>query len=95
MFHSQNKRIGTVNLLNDKTPSLTQHFIEIYKKLETQYENKASEDKLYQEAIEMLSREREMKKEEDEYVSISTAFKDAQDRSSNTMNINIKDIFKS
>lgn len=43
----------------------------------------------------MLAKERETKKDEDEFVSLSLAFKEAQDKNTNVSNINIKDIFKS
>ncbi|GJQ73517.1 hypothetical protein Trydic_g13870 [Trypoxylus dichotomus] len=94
LFHRNNKRVGTVNLSNDKTPSLTQRFIDIYKKLDTQYESQASEEKLYKEAIEMMSRDRESKKE-DEFVSLSSAFKEAQSKNTETSSIDIKKLFKS
>lgn len=84
LFHKNNKRVGTVNLLNDRTSSVTQQFIEVYKKLDTQYEHKADEKKLYKEAIEMISKDREVKKEEDELISLSSLFKEAQEKPNDT-----------
>lgn len=97
MFHRNNKQIGTTHLLNSG-PTLTQKFIETYKKVSDQYKDGASEEQLYQEAIDILNRERthktaaEQAAEEGESVSLSSAFKRAREKQEG--GISLKNIFK-
>lgn len=81
-------------MFNNKTRTLTQRFIETYRKLELQYNvDKQPQEKLYQEAIDILTREFNQRKEgDDDHVSIAKAFKEAQTKENIT--INVKDIFK-
>lgn len=83
-----------MNLSNNRTPSITQHFIEIYKQLESQYQGEANAEKLYKEAIEMMSKERATRKEDD-FISLSTEFKEAQNKDSKVTKVSLKNIFES
>lgn len=75
---------------------MTQRFITNFNKLSQQYEGKeVTEEKLYQEAIDLLKKDHEGKKHvevevEEEPVSLSTAFKAADEK----LNVKVKDIFK-
>lgn len=92
MFHKNNKSIGTINMFNTKTKTISQRFIEVYKKLQSQYDKDQSEEKLYEEAIQLFKREGEHKKNlTEDYGSIASAFKEAQ---SSDIKVNVKDIFK-
>lgn len=98
MFHRNNKQIGVVSLVNQNYKTLTQRFIETYKKVQSIQPN-ASEQELYTEAIEILQRERsarraEANEEDSEPVSLSTAFKEAQKKLDEKPKINIANIFK-
>lgn len=75
-----------------KTP--TQHFIENYKKLEAQNPN-SNPDQLYQEALELFNKSR-TKGEQDIHSegSLSSAFKEAQSKTEETVKINISNLFK-
>ncbi|CAG9767147.1 unnamed protein product [Ceutorhynchus assimilis] len=94
IFHRNNKQIGTGNLLSSH-PSLTQRFIETYKKVSQQYKGEADEKQIYVEAIDVLNRERSNREEAvaTEEVSLSLAFKKAQSKQEKT-GLSIKDIFK-
>lgn len=94
MFHKNYRSSGTINMFNNKSRTLTQRFIETYKKIELQYNDDIQPtEKLYNEAIDVLQREFSQRKEiDDEQASIVKAFKEAQ--ASNNININVKDIFK-
>lgn len=97
MFHRNNKQLGTVSLVS-RSKTLTHRFIETYNKLDEQYKGEATEEQLYTEAVDILNRERNAKREvasaeEEEPVSLSVAFKEAQ-KQQETMNISIKDLFK-
>lgn len=96
MFHKNNKQIGATNMFNNKK-SVTQRFIENYKKLESQYEEVDSKQ-LYQEAVQLL-RLNEHKNEEElmEQSSLSSTFKEAQSNRYTKQypeKLNVSNIFK-
>lgn len=98
IFHRNNKQIGTTSLLNSNYKSLTQRFVETYKKVEA-LQPGATEEQLYREAVEIVQRERPAKaaavaEEESEAISLSTAFKEAQSKLDGKLKINIANIFK-
>ena len=94
MFHKNNKNVGTTNFLDSKHKTITQRFIQIYKTVEAQYDGTASDSQIYQEAIDLLKRDQESRKAEDE-ISLSSAFKEAQAQESrDKVKINVSDIFK-
>lgn len=96
-FH-QKYKIGAVNLLNNKQQSITQHFIEVYRKLEAQYGGKASEDQIYEEAVDMLKKEKQKRLEgAEEPLSLSESFLEAEKKlnvDTAPVNIKISDILK-
>ncbi|KAF2895648.1 hypothetical protein ILUMI_10507 [Ignelater luminosus] len=102
LLHNRNKQIGTVNMFNNASSTLSKRFIEAYKKLEKQHDGSASQEQLYEETIELLQRERQKQAEmqlEDEQVSLVSSFKRAQEqreRFKDSANIAIKvsDLFK-
>ncbi|XP_066153541.1 small ribosomal subunit protein mS23 [Euwallacea fornicatus] len=100
-FHRNNKKIGAVHLLS-KTSSLSQRFIETYKKIKEQYkDSNMSEEHLYKEAIGLINHDRRFQAREktvhetegEDSISLSTAFKEARAKLKDG-NINIKNIFK-
>ena len=91
LLHNRNKHIGTINMFNNTSQTLTKRFIEAYTKLNEQYNGTVSEELLYEEAIELLEQER--KKSDEEPISLVKSFKDAQHKDSN-INIKVTDIFK-
>ncbi|XP_057654020.1 probable 28S ribosomal protein S23, mitochondrial [Diorhabda carinulata] len=94
IFHRNNKYVGTINLFNNNYKSLTQRFVDIYQKLEENSGDGTTEEQLYKEAIEVLKRDKEIKKDsEDEPVTLSSAFKQAK-LQQDKVNINISNIFK-
>ncbi|CAH1160057.1 unnamed protein product [Phaedon cochleariae] len=98
MFHRNNKHIGTTNMSNNKYTSLTQRFIETYQKLESENRD-LPEEELYKQAIDVLKWDREVRAqaENEEAISLSTAFKEAkskQDSDQDKIKIDVKDIFK-
>ncbi|XP_066250175.1 small ribosomal subunit protein mS23 [Euwallacea similis] len=100
IFHRNNKKIGTVHLLSN-TSSLTQRFIETYKKVKEQYKDQnVPEEHLYKETIDLMNHDRVFKPQEtfheiegEDSVSLSTAFKEARAKLKDG-SINIKNIFK-
>lgn len=100
LFQSRQKNVGSVNIFNNKTKTLTQKFIEAYNKIEAQYDLNTPQQKIYEEALDLLKKERESKKdilpeEEEEFISLAKEFKDAQTKTPQVdININVKDIFK-
>ncbi|ERL84694.1 hypothetical protein D910_02120 [Dendroctonus ponderosae] len=97
IFHRNNKQIGLVSLEN-RSPTLTQKFIEIYTKVKEQYgDESVSEEQLYKEAIDIINRDRYNKAveepEEGEAVKLSLAFKEAQNKQKPT-GISVKDLFQ-
>ncbi|KAK9743958.1 Mitochondrial ribosomal protein S23 [Popillia japonica] len=64
------------------------------KRLESQYQGEANAEKLYKEAIEMMSKERATRKEDD-FISLSTEFKEAQNKDSKVTKVSLKNIFES
>lgn len=105
MFQNKNKAVGTVNLFNEKSRTLTHRFVEVYKTIAGKYDEGTSPDTIYEEAVDFLKRERAHKKEtsleDEEFVSIAKAFQDAQiSKAQGTkpteanLNISVKDIFK-
>ncbi|XP_068913697.1 small ribosomal subunit protein mS23 [Tenebrio molitor] len=91
LFHKNNKKIGTTNLFDSKHKTLTQKFIDNYQKVEAQYAETGTEKQIYEEAIDLLKKDFEVKKG-DEEVSLSNAFKEAQEKTN--VKINISDLFK-
>ncbi|XP_031337315.1 probable 28S ribosomal protein S23, mitochondrial [Photinus pyralis] len=91
LLHNRNKFVGTTNMFNNKSQTLTRRFIETYKRLDEQYNGSASEDVLYSETIQFLKQERN-KPEESEPVSLVQSFTDAE-RSSN-VGVKVSDLFK-
>lgn len=74
--------------------SVTQRFIENYKKLECQYEGEADTKQLYQEAIELLRLNEHRNEEEPmEKSSLSSMFKEAQSKRNSKEKIKISEIF--
>ncbi|VEN54346.1 unnamed protein product [Callosobruchus maculatus] len=104
MFHRNNKQIGATNMFNTTFKTLTQRFIETYKKVEQQYGGNATEEQIYKEAIGILKAEGESRKEkvteheEEEPVSLSSAFRQAQstldEQAKSKLRVNVSDIFK-
>lgn len=93
LFHKNNKNIGLVNLSSHQR-SLTQRFIDIYRKLEAKYEGTVSSEQLYSEALEMLKHERQ--KHGEEPISLTDAFQEAKSerKEQPAININVTDILK-
>lgn len=86
---------------NNNYKSLTQRFIEIYQHLDSRYEGEASEEQLYGEAIELLKKGQEAKKEtteDEEAVSLSSSFKEAlskeKEKELAKLKIDVRNIFK-
>ncbi|KAG5892367.1 hypothetical protein JTB14_035981 [Gonioctena quinquepunctata] len=101
MFHRNNKQIGTTNMFNNNYKSLTQKFIETYQKIETRYTAEMTSEQLYKETIEVLKQEREDKTEagDEDPVSLSTAFKEAQSKleskqQKSKINVDVTNIFR-
>nr|CAH7748660.1 unnamed protein product [Callosobruchus chinensis] len=104
MFHRNNKQIGATNMFDTTFKTLTQRFIETYQKVEQQYGGTATEEQIYKEAIGILKTEGESRKEkatqneEEESVSLSSAFRQAQStldaQAKAKLHVNISDIFK-
>ncbi|KAK5641252.1 hypothetical protein RI129_009799 [Pyrocoelia pectoralis] len=92
LLHNRNKHIGTVNMFNNQSHTLTKRFIESYKKLDEQYVGTASEDVLYNETIELLQHERN--KPDDDHISLAKSFKEAQQSGNPNIGIKVGDIFK-
>lgn len=85
-----------MNLLNNKTKSLSQHFVDTYKKV-AENNKDGSEEQILEDALEVLKSERAARKDY-ESTSLLTAFKDARDTKRNELekiNVNITNIFKS
>ncbi|RZC34970.1 28S ribosomal protein S23, mitochondrial [Asbolus verrucosus] len=78
LFHQRNKNIGATNMFDSKHKTLTQKFIDNYRKIEAQYGGEGARQQIYEEALDLLKRDREVGKE-DENVSLSSTFKDAQE----------------
>lgn len=70
---------------------MTQRFIETYQRVQQTSGENLSEETLYTEAIEILKKEKEMRKEveEDEPVSLSSAFKEAKRKQDDNLKIKI------
>ncbi|XP_028133793.2 probable 28S ribosomal protein S23, mitochondrial [Diabrotica virgifera virgifera] len=98
IFHRNNKQLGTTNLYNNNYKSLTQKFVDIYQNLEARAEGSATEEQLYKEAIEVLRRDKEVKKvDEEEPISLSLAFREArleQNKKQEKSKLDIANIFK-
>ncbi|XP_017772039.1 PREDICTED: probable 28S ribosomal protein S23, mitochondrial [Nicrophorus vespilloides] len=95
--HSHFKSVGTVNLRNNQTQTLTQKFIDCYNKLGAQYGNEADSQILFDETLDILKKERELKaieasEDSSAGVNITTNFTEAKKQQA--VNINVKDIFK-
>lgn len=99
IFHRNNKHIGAVQLTNNNYKSLTQKFIDTYIKLEEQ-EGPGDSESLYTQAIEILNKERNTQKSSDEdEVSLSKAFKQAQSiqvkqEEAPKITVKVSDLFK-
>ncbi|CAG9857912.1 unnamed protein product [Phyllotreta striolata] len=95
MFHRNNKHLGSSNMFNNKYKSLTQKFIEAYRKLESE-NPEYTEEGLYKRAIEMLRRDKEVdNRSEEEVISLSEAFREATgNRSKEKPQIDLSTIFK-
>lgn len=90
-FHKNYKQIGAINLTSTKYKTTTQSFIDIYKKLEEQYQGGAPHEKICQEALELLKREKQIKTEAT--ASLSDAFQEAS-QPKQKLTVDVKDIFK-
>ncbi|XP_044253584.1 probable 28S ribosomal protein S23, mitochondrial [Tribolium madens] len=93
IFHRNNKKIGATHLLDTKYKTLTQKFIESYRTIQAQYGDSGTEEQIYKEAIDLLKKNQEIKKDEDD-VSLSTAFKESLKEQKAKLKINVSDIFK-
>lgn len=98
MFHRKYKQPGIVNMFSDKK-SLTQRFIDNYKKLEAQYGGTADSEQIFQEAIDLLGRSSETTLNSEDIVekaSLSSVFKEARSKQdkSQVEKIDISNIFK-
>nr|UAM96083.1 ribosomal protein L23 [Hippodamia variegata] len=64
LFHKRNKYLGITNISNSNTKTLTQKFIENYRKIEEKYaETEKSQEDIYSEAIELLRREKDVQQD--------------------------------
>lgn len=82
-----------MNLNSSKYKTITQSFIDCYKKLEDQYKGSAPQEQIYQEALELLKRERQSRAETTG--SLSEAFQAASiPKQTQNLGIDVKDIFK-
>jgi Mitochondrial ribosomal protein S23 len=90
--------VGTVTLKDAQTKTQSQHFIDIYKKMQAQ--GPLSEEKTFETSMELLQEklaelkvEREANWNKDP--ELVANFKDASDRSKTPpVNVNVRDIFK-
>ena len=85
-----------MNLLNNKTKSLSQHFVNTYKKV-AENNKDCSEEQILEDALQALKSERAARKDY-ESTTLLTAFKEARDTKRNDLeklNVNITNIFKS
>lgn len=79
-------------MLNNKK-TVTQRFIENYKKLETQYQEKGNLE-LYQEAVELLRRRNETNEDVIDTISLKSMFQNGQSKQASEKIHNISNIFK-
>lgn len=94
MFHKNNKQIGINNMFSN-TVSITQRFIENYKKLETHYQEEVNPKQLYVEAIELLKISKKVDDEGVDTTSLKSIFKAAgPKKEEHIVKINISHIFK-
>lgn len=97
MFHRNNKHLGTSNMFNNYYKSVSQKFIEIYQSLEKENAENSNQEQLYKEAIEVLRRDKDIKKEteQEEPLSLSSAFKEAKSNQIKEMpKVDVTNIFK-
>ncbi|KAF5294400.1 hypothetical protein FQR65_LT10765 [Abscondita terminalis] len=95
LLHNRNKHIGTVNMFNNMSQTLTKRFIEEYKKLEEKYKSEVSEEQIYEEAIALVQREKQEFARADNDVNLVTSFKQAQaKRESENIAVKVSDLFK-
>ncbi|KAL3285900.1 hypothetical protein HHI36_000420 [Cryptolaemus montrouzieri] len=64
MFHKANKNIGSIDLFKSQSSTLTQRFIECYRKIDEKYEGKEDAQKVYDEALQLLKLEKDSKEME-------------------------------
>ncbi|XP_018324660.1 probable 28S ribosomal protein S23, mitochondrial [Agrilus planipennis] len=101
IFHKRNKQIGITNMFNSSSQTVTQRFIQCFQKLQKEYETSVPVEKVYEEAVEMLQKERQKKsqlsEEEGEAISLTKSFKDAQEQRNSQepmLNIKVNELFK-
>lgn len=91
-FHKRNKYLGITNIANTNTKTLTQKFIENYNIIEKKYgESHEDKETIYNEAMELLKREKEMKQD---IISNSTPITNIDDNKSTSNKVNISKIFE-
>ncbi|KAF5289715.1 hypothetical protein FQA39_LY03632 [Lamprigera yunnana] len=95
LLHNRNKHIGTINMFNNASKTLTKRFIEMYIRLHEQYKGKVTEEQLYEETIQLLQHEKQKFAKTDDDISLANSFKKAKEAEV-TPNIGIKvtDLFK-
>ncbi|XP_044745838.1 probable 28S ribosomal protein S23, mitochondrial [Coccinella septempunctata] len=90
-FHKRNKYLGVTNLSNSNAKTLTQKFIENYRKIEEKYDSTQDQETIYSEAIELLKREKEVQQNIDIISSNISIDKNTKESSAK---VNLNDIFK-
>lgn len=75
-----------------KYKTATQTFIDIHRRLQEQYKGAAPEEQVYQEALELLRKERQQRSET---AGLSADFQEASKlKEKASVNVDLKDLFK-
>ncbi|KAK4874920.1 hypothetical protein RN001_014280 [Aquatica leii] len=95
LFHNRNKHIGTINMFNNTSTTLTKKFIQAYTTLDEKYKGEVSQEQLYEEAIELVQREKQKFSKAEDEISLVSSFKQAQAKQdSGNIPIKVSDLFK-